>query len=252
MSDGIIAPGFDEKALEILKQKKGGKYIVIQANPNYQAPEMEYREIYGVVLAQKRNHEQIVKDHIIRKIVTTEKNLSEDAIRDLLVATITLKYTQSNSVGYAIRGQMIGVGAGQQSRVDCAKLAGLKLRNWYLRFHPKVRGLHFKHGTKKVDRTNARVHFIDDSLNKEELDMFEKVPEPLTAQGKEDWIKQLSGVSLSSDAFFPFRDSIDVASKLGVSYVAQPGGSVQDEGVIQACNEYKMTMSFTDVRLFHH
>jgi len=169
-----------------------------------------------------------------------------------LVATITLKYTQSNSVGYALRGQMIGVGAGQQSRVDCAKLAGIKVKNWFLRFHPKVRGLSFKQGTKRVDRINARVHLIDDNISGADLELFEKNPESLSIAEKEEWAKKLNGVSLSSDAFFPFRDSIDVCAKLGVQYVAHPGGSIQDETVVKAANEYNMIMVQTGVRLFHH
>jgi len=183
--------------------------------------------------------------------MTMEKNIPSDAIRDLLVATITLKYTQSNSVGYAINGQMVGVGAGQQSRVDCTKLAGTKVSNWYLRFHPKVHGLPFKSGTKRVDKTNARVHYIEDNISSD-MELFEKNPDSLSFQEKEDWLKKLEGVSCSSDAFFPFRDSIDVMKKYGVKYVAEPGGSVQDTSVINACNEFGMAMVFTGVRLFHH
>jgi len=254
VSDGIIAPGFDEKAFEILKQKKNGNYIMIQANPQYVPPDMEYREVYGVVFSQKRNNVLLTRDHIVKDIVTKDKNMTEDAIRDLLVATITVKYTQSNSVGYAIRGQMVGVGAGQQSRVDCAKLAANKVRNWYLRFHPKIREMKFKPGTKKVDKTNARIHFIENSLSHADLDLFtnSQGPSSLSEAEKQDWIKTLAGLSLSSDAFFPFRDSIDVCAKVGVKYVAQPGGSIQDQNVIEACNEYGMAMCATGVRLFHH
>jgi len=251
VSDGIIAPGFDDKALEILKQKKGGKYIVIQADVKYEPPEGELREVYGVVFSQKRNDAKITEANM-KDIVSTNKDLTKEAIIDLLVATITLKYTQSNSVGYAIHGQMIGVGAGQQSRVDCAKLAGSKARNWFLRTHPKVKGLTFKQGTKRVDRINTRVHLIDDNLSAPDLEFLEKVPEPLTLSEKDEWIKKLTKVSLSSDAFFPFRDSIDVCAKLGVHFVAHPGGSIQDETVTAAANEYKMVMVQTGVRLFHH
>jgi phosphoribosylaminoimidazolecarboxamide formyltransferase/IMP cyclohydrolase len=251
VSDGIIAAGFEPKALEILKQKKNGSYIVIEADVKYVPPEMEYREVYGVVFSQKRNH-ALISEQNLKDVTTQEKDLTADAKRDLLVATITLKYTQSNSVGYAINGQMIGVGAGQQSRVDCAKLAGQKVKNWHLRFHPKVAKLPFKSGVKRVDRTNARIHYIDNNLSSTDLELFDKVPEPLSENEKEEWMKELKGVSMSSDAFFPFRDSIDVASKLGVKYVAHPGGSIQDENVIAACNEYKMIMTTTGVRLFHH
>jgi len=251
VSDGIIAPGFDAKALDILKQKKGGKYIVIQADLNYQPPQNELREVYGVVFSQRRNDAKITEANL-KDVVSSKKELPKEAIIDLLVATITLKYTQSNSVGYALRGQMIGVGAGQQSRVDCAKLAGIKVKNWFLRFHPKVRGLSFKQGTKRVDRINARVHLIDDNISGADLELFEKNPESLSFAEKEEWAKKLSGVSLSSDAFFPFRDSIDVCAKLGVQYVAHPGGSIQDETVVKAANEYSMIMVQTGVRLFHH
>lgn len=251
VSDGIIAPGFDEKALEILKQKKGGKYIVIQADLKYSPPLNEIRELYGVTFFQRRNDAVINKD-CLKNIVTTRKELSEDAQRDLLVATITLKYTQSNSVGYAIRGQMIGVGAGQQSRVDCAKLAGSKVKNWYLRFHPKIVSFKFKASSKRVDRINARVHFIDNNIPPSELELFEEVPPSLSQQEKEEWMQTLVGVSLSSDAFFPFRDSIDVCAKLGVNFVAHPGGSIQDESVTKAADEYQMVMVHTGVRLFHH
>jgi len=251
VSDGIIAPGFEPKALEILKQKKNGQYIVLEANIDFEPPNMEYRELYGVTFAQKRNWAKLTESNF-KEIVTTEKSVSENAIRDLIVSTITLKFTQSNSVGYAINGQMIGVGAGQQSRVDCTKLAGNKVKNFHLRFHPKVKNLPFKSGAKRVDKTNARIHFIENDLTSSELELFDHVPQYLTEQEKLDWLTQLTGVSLSSDAFFPFRDSIDVARKLGVKYVAQPGGSIQDESVTKACNEYGMVMVTTGVRLFHH
>ncbi|PRP84548.1 putative bifunctional purine biosynthesis protein PURH [Planoprotostelium fungivorum] len=251
VSDGIIAPGFEEKALEVLKAKKGGKYIVIQVDPNYNAPLHEFREVFGVVFAQKRNDTLITLDHL-KDVVTKKKELSDDAKRDLLVATITLKYTQSNSVGYAKNGMMIGVGAGQQSRVDCAKLAGKKLSNWWLRFHPKIRGIKFNAGTKRVDRINTRVHVIDDTLSSEDNKIMTEPAQTLTQEEKDQWLSQLHQVSLSSDAFFPFRDSIDVCSKLGVDYIAQPGGSVQDDNVTQACDEYGMVMANTGVRLFHH
>jgi len=190
-------------------------------------------------------------DHL-KDVATKKKELSDFDKRDLLVATITLKYTQSNSVGYAKNGMMIGVGAGQQSRVDCAKLAGKKLSNWWLRFHPKVKGLKFNPGTKRVDRTNTRIHVIDDTMSGEDTKILAEAPQTLSQQEKDDWMSTLHQVALSSDAFFPFRDSIDVCAKFGVDFIAQPGGSVQDDNVTQACDEFGMVMVNTGVRLFHH
>jgi len=254
VSDGIIAPGFEPEALEILKQKKKGAFIVLQADENFIAPLLEFREVYGLGFSQRRNDALITPAHLEK--IKCGSSLSTDAIRDLVLATICIKYTQSNSVGYAKNGQMIGVGAGQQSRVDCVKLAGRKVSVWYLRQHPKVQGLPFKAGTKRQDRVNARVRYIEGDITSAEmvqwLANFDHQPEPLSEADKESFMKSLSGVSISSDAFFPFRDSIDHASKVGVQYVAQPGGSVADEEVINSCNEYGMTMAFTDVRLFHH
>jgi len=227
----------------------------LEANPNYKAPEIEYREVFGVVFAQRRNDSSIT-DATIQNIKTAKKDLSDDAKRDLILAQIAVKYTQSNSVGFAKNGQMLGIGAGQQSRVDCVKLAGRKVATWYLRQHPKVNSLPFKKEVKKVERINARVRYIEGDFTpqeKKEWDQnFETVPAPLTAQEKEEWLATLKGVTCSSDAFFPFRDSIDTASRYGVSYVVQPGGSQADESVIEACNEYGMVMSFSGVRLFHH
>jgi len=192
----------------------------------------------------------------LEKVVTQKKDLSEAAKRDLILASIVIKYTQSNSVGYSLNGMMIGVGAGQQSRVDCVKLAGRKLATWKLRFHPKVMALPFKDGVKRQDRVNARVRFIEGDMDTVERTAWEKnfesPPAALTAEEKDAYLKELDGVTISSDAFFPFRDSIDHASKLGVKYVAQPGGSVADNEVIEACNQYGMTMAFTGLRLFHH
>lgn len=257
VSDGIIAPGYTETALAILKAKKGGKFIVLQATPNYYPGTTEYREVYGMTFQQKRNDIVIGKEHVTSNVVTKQNStLPDDAIRDLILASICIKYTQSNSVGFSKAGMMVGVGAGQQSRVDCVKLAGRKVAVWYLRQHPKVLALPFKTGVKRQDRVNARVRYIEGDFTAEEKvrweAQFETVPEPLTASEKEDFLKTSTGVSLSSDAFFPFRDSIDHASKLGVSYVVQPGGSVQDAQVTEACDEYGMTMAFTGVRLFHH
>ena len=192
----------------------------------------------------------------MENIVTSNNNVSDDAIRDMIVASICIKYTQSNSVGFAKDGMMVGVGAGQQSRVDCVKLAGRKVATWYLRQHPKVLGLQFKANIKRQDRVNARVRYIEGDFTSEERvrweAQFDLVPDPLTEEEKADFMKESTGISISSDAFFPFRDSIDHASKLGVSYVAQPGGSVQDPQITEACNEYGMVMCMTGVRLFHH
>ncbi|CAB1119232.1 unnamed protein product [Ectocarpus sp. CCAP 1310/34] len=254
VADGIIAPGYEPAALEILKKKKGGKFIVLEAKPDYEAPAGEFREVYGVGFYQDRNSVAFGKDNL--KDVRTKSTLPEEAQRDLVVASICAKYTQSNSVGYAKRGQMVGVGAGQQSRVDCVKLAARKVSVWWLRHHPKVQGLQFKDGTKRQDRVNARVRYIEGDITASERPAwesnFEAKPEALTAEEKDAFLAELSGVSLSSDAFFPFRDSIDHASKVGVSYVAQAGGSVADEQVIAACDEYGMSMAFTGIRLFHH
>jgi len=255
VSDGIVAPSYTPAALEILKAKKGGKFIILEATPDYDAGEFEYREVYGMTFSQKRNDIVIGKDHM-SNVVTTKKVLGDDAERDLIVASICIKYTQSNSVGFAKDGMMVGVGAGQQSRVDCVKLAGRKVSTWYLRQHPKVLGLEFKDGVKRQDRVNARVRYIEGDFTAEEKvrweAQFATVPEPLTAEEKDAFLKEASGVAVSSDAFFPFRDSIDHASKIGVSFVAQPGGSVQDAQVTEACDEYGMAMAFTGVRLFHH
>lgn len=255
VSDGIIAPGYSPEALEILKAKKGGGFIILQANADFSPPEVEYREIYGVVFAQQRNAEIFTHKHLENR-VTEDKNLSEQALRDLIVASIAVKYTQSNSVGYALDGQMIGVGAGQQSRVDCVKLAGKKVETWYLRHHPLVRALPFKQEVKRVARTNARVRYIEGDFAPNEFQewskLFSTTPPLLGEAEKKAWMETLSDVALSSDAFFPFRDSIDQAAKRGVKYIAQAGGSVADEEVVAAANEYSMVMAFSNLRLFHH
>jgi len=255
VSDGIIAPSFQEEALKVLQAKKGGKFIVLKADADFVPPEMEYRMCGGLGYMQKRNDMIFTESHL-EKVVTKSKCLSKEAKQDMILASIAIKYTQSNSVGYAKGGMMIGVGAGQQSRVDCVKLAGRKVATWKLRFHPKVMALPFKEGVKRQDRVNARVRFIEGDMDAVERAQWEKnfatVPKPLTAEEKADFLKGLDGVTISSDAFFPFRDSIDCCSKLGVKFVAQPGGSVADEEVIQACDTYGMTMSFTGLRLFHH
>jgi phosphoribosylaminoimidazolecarboxamide formyltransferase / IMP cyclohydrolase len=259
VSDGIVAPSYTPEALEILRQKKGGKFIILEARAGYHPGEVEYREVYGMTFAQRRNDVVIGRDQVSSANVVTSVNgtIDEDAVRDLIVASICIKYTQSNSVGFAKDGMMVGVGAGQQSRVDCVKLAGRKVQTWHLRQHPKVLALPFRGGVKRQERVNARVRYIEGDLTDEERvrweAQFETVPSPLTEEEKSAFLKEsLAGVSLSSDAFFPFRDSIDHASKLGVSYVAQPGGSVQDDQVKEACDEYGMAMCLTGVRLFHH
>jgi len=255
VSDGIIAPGFEPEALEILKAKKGGKFIVLKADPDFKIPEKEYRMVGGLGFMQKRN-DALFEASKLQKVVTAKKDLTDAAKKDLILASIAIKYTQSNSVGYAKDGMMVGVGAGQQSRVDCVKLAGRKVATWRLRFHPKVQGLQFKDGVKRQDRVNARVRYIEGDMEDAERTMwlknFDMAPEPLTAEEKASFVKGLDNVSISSDAFFPFRDSIDHAVRLGVKFVAQPGGSVADQEVISACHTYGMAMAFTDLRLFHH
>jgi len=255
VSDGIIAPGFNAEALEVLKNKKGGKFIVLKADTSFIPPDMEFRMCGGLGFWQKRNSTIFTESHL-EKVVTKKTDLSKQAKLDMILASIVIKYTQSNSVGYSLNGMMIGVGAGQQSRVDCVKLAGRKLATWKLRFHPKVMGLAFKEGVKRQDRVNARVRFIEGDMDTVEREQWEKnfdaTPEALTEEEKANYLKGLDGVTISSDAFFPFRDSIDAASKLGVKYVAQPGGSVADDEVIAACDAYGMTMSMTGLRLFHH
>lgn len=253
--DGVIAPGYSEAALAILKKKKKGAFIILKANPNFVPSPVEYREVYGLCFAQLRNDALITLKHM-EKIVTKKTDISDDVKRDLVLATICLKYTQSNSVGYAIDGQMVGVGAGQQSRVDCVKLAGSKLETWWLRQHPKVLDMKFKSDVGRVAKLNARVQYIEGDFTPQsqaEFDkLFEELPEPLTLEEKKQWLKTLTGVSLASDAFFPFPDNIDIASMRGVRYISQPGGSVKDDEVIAACDTYGMAMCFTDTRLFHH
>lgn len=255
VSDGIIAPGYEPEALEILSKKKSGNFIVLKANPGFKPPQNEYREVFGQGFMQRRNDCVISKSNL-EDVPTKNKDIDEDAKRDLLVATVALKYTQSNSICFAKNGQVIGVGAGQQSRVDCVKLAGRKVQIWNLRQHPKVLNLKFKQGVKRQDRINARVRYIEGDIIGPELkqwqEKFEEVPEPLTQADKDEFMAQLSKVSLASDAFFPFRDSIDHASKLGVSYISQTGGSVQDKNIVEACDEYGIACAMTGLRLFHH
>ena len=255
VSDGVIAPAYEPAALEILKAKKQGKYAVIQIDPLYNPPATETREVFGITFEQRR-HDRLVTPSDFTNIVTDKNDLPDSAIRDLTLAWITLKYTQSNSVCFVADGQAIGVGAGQQSRVHCVRLAGQKADLWWLRQHPYVLDLPFKSGIKRPDRDNAIDQFLRDDVTSNEKadwkDIFAQTPRQLTLDEKREWLSQLDSVTLGSDAFFPFRDSIDRAAASGVKYVLEPGGSTRDDAVIQAANEYGMTMIFTGVRLFHH
>lgn len=255
VSDGIIAPGYEPVALETLKTKKGGKYAIVQIDPAYEPDLTETRDVFGITFEQ-RHHDRLVKGSDFADIVTANKDLPTEAIRDMIVAWITLKYTQSNSVCYVKDGQAIGVGAGQQSRVHCARLAGLKADQWYLRQHPTVLDLPFVPGIKRPDRDNAIDQYLQQNVTEAEKanwkQLFTEIPSQLTFNERRTWLDTLSGVTLGSDAFFPFRDSIDRAAQTGVRYVLQPGGSTHDKDVITACDEYGMTMVFTSVRLFHH
>jgi len=255
VSDGVIAPAYESEALEILKKKKQGKYAIVQIDPAYEPSELETRDIFGVTFEQHR-HDRLVTRADFANIVTKNKTLPESAIRDMLIAWITLKYTQSNSVCYALDGQVIGVGAGQQSRVHCVRLAGTKADLWRLRQHPSVLGLPFKSDIKRPDRDNAIDQFLQPDVTEAEKanwkNVFAESPRQLTVEERREWLDGMSDVVLGSDAFFPFRDSIDRAVRSGVKYVLQPGGSNRDEDVIAACDEYGMTMIFSGVRLFHH
>ncbi len=256
VSDGIIAPAYSDKALKILKSKRKGKYLIIQIDINYIPKEIETREIYGVTFEQKRNDVKITQD-IFNNLPTKNKVVPDDAKRDLIVALITLKYTQSNSVCYAKDGQAIGIGAGQQSRIHCTRLAGNKADAWFLRQNPKVINLPFKKEIKRADRDNAiDVYISDDYMdllcNGVWEDIFSERPEPLSKEERIIWLEKLAEVSLGSDAFFPFGDNIERARKSGVSYIAQPGGSIRDDNVIEICDKYNIAMAFTGIRLFHH
>ena len=256
VSDGVIAPGYTEEALEILKAKKNGNYCVIQIDPDYEPAPIETKEVFGVTFEQGRN-ELVVDENFFSNIVTENKELTEQAKIDLAIAMITLKYTQSNSVCYVKGGQAIGIGAGQQSRIHCTRLAGSKADNWWLRQSPQVLGLQFVDGIKRADRDNA----IDLYMGEDYMDVladgaweniFKVKPAVFTAEEKRAWLDKNTDVALGSDAFFPFGDNIERAKKSGVKYVAQPGGSVRDDHVIMTCNKYDMVMSFTGIRLFHH
>ena len=256
VSDGIIAPEFDNDALILLKEKKDGKYLILAADPEFKIPELEFREVAGVGFSQLRNTIKINENTLLTKVVTKNNDFSAEARRDLVLASITLKYTQSNSVAYALDGQIIGIGAGQQSRVDCTKLAGRKVETWFMRQHPKVLNLPFHKQVRNVERINARILFIEGGMTEPEIlawqSLFSRPVEALSPTEKGEWLAKLEGISLSSDAFFPFRDNIDQASKRGVDYVVQPGGSNRDKEVIAATDEYGMVMAFSGIRLFHH
>ena len=256
VSDGIIAPDYDEKAVNLLKEKKDGKYIILKADPEYKSPELEFREVNGVVFSQQRNIIKISQETFLKNIVTKNSNLTDEACRDLILASIALKYTQSNSTAFALNGQTIGIGAGQQSRLDCIKLAGLKAKSWFLRQHPKILDLPFQKKVGSIERTNARILCIEGNMTENELkawqSLFDGSSQILSSEEKKEWITKLSNVSLSSDAFLPFRDNIDHAYKNGVQYLVQPGGSSRDKEVIDATNEYGMVMLFSGKRLFHH
>jgi phosphoribosylaminoimidazolecarboxamide formyltransferase/IMP cyclohydrolase len=253
VSDGLIAPGFEEGAFDIVAGKKGGKYLVIEADPDFVPPALESREMFGMRLTQDHNARPITADDIANPVCGV---LSDDARRDLILGLITLKFTQSNSVAYALGGQMIGIGAGQQSRVDCTKLAGSKADTWHLRRHPKILDLPFAKGVKKQERINWRVRIIEGDLTPSELDAIGAAMDgdwaPLTTEERAEWMKQLTGVAMVSDGFIPFRDNIDHASMHGVSYIAQPGGSIRDDDIEAACRDYGIALVHTGVRLFHH
>ena len=256
VSDGIIAPGYSDEALEILKGKRNGNYNIVKIDANYVPAIQEKKQVFGITFEQGRNNFRI-DEELLSNMVTENKELPEEAKRDLIIALITLKYTQSNSVCYAYDGQAIGVGAGQQSRIHCTRLAGTKADTWHLRQHPKVLALPFRDDIRRPDRDNV----IDGYINKNEEDVcaegiwqkyFKTQPEPLTAEEAREYLDTITGVSVGSDAFFPFSDNIERARKSGVSYIAEPGGSIRDDVVIDCCNKYGIAMAFTGMRLFHH
>lgn len=256
VSDGVIAPGYTDEALEILKSKRKGSYNIIKIDPSYTPDPIERRKIYGVIFEQGRN-ELDINASMLENVITKNKNIPEDAKRDLLISLITLKYTQSNSVCYAKDGQAIGIGAGQQSRIHCTRLAGNKADIWYLRQHEKVLNLPFKADIRRPDRDNTIDVYISDDYMDVLADgvwenFFTTKPEPLTREEKRAWLDTMTGVALGSDAFFPFGDNIERAHRSGVQYIAQPGGSIRDDNVIDTCDKYDIAMAFTGIRLFHH
>ena len=256
VSDGVIAPGYEPEALEILKGKRRGNYNIVQIDPAYRPAPVEHKDVFGVTFEQGRN-ELKIDETLLANVVTENKTLPADAKRDLIISLITLKYTQSNSVCYVKDGQAIGVGAGQQSRVHCTRLAGNKADNWYLRQHPKVLALPFVDNIRRPDRDNTIDVYISDDYMDVLADgvweqFFAVKPEPLAREERQEWLKTLDGVALGSDAFFPFGDNIERAHRSGVQYIAQPGGSIRDDNVIDTCNRFGMAMAFTGIRLFHH
>ncbi len=256
VSDGVIAPGYTDEALEILKSKRRGTYNIVQIDPEYRPAPVEHKDVFGITFEQGRN-ELKIDNELLNNLVTENKNMPEAAKRDLLISLIALKYTQSNSVCYVKDGQAIGIGAGQQSRIHCTRLAGNKADIWFLRQHPKVLALPFKADIRRPDRDNTIDVYISDDYMDVLADgiweqFFTEKPEVLTREEKAEWLKTLSGVALGSDAFFPFGDNIERAHRSGVEYIAQPGGSIRDDNVIDTCNKYNMAMAFTGIRLFHH
>ncbi|XP_076172599.1 bifunctional purine biosynthesis protein ATIC isoform X1 [Ptiloglossa arizonensis] len=257
VSSGIIAPGYSESALQILKKKKNGTYCILQIDPTYEPSLMERKVLFGFTIEQKRNDAVINKDTFTNIITKNATVISDSAMRDLIVATIAVKYTQSNSVCYAKDGQVIGIGAGQQSRIHCTRLAGDKADNWWLRQHPKVTSMKFKKGIKRAEISNAIDNYVNGSIGKDMDEsawaaMYDVIPEKLSENDRLEWIKKANDVALSSDAFFPFRDNIDRARLSGVKYIASPSGSTNDEAVIQACDEHEVVLIHTNLRLFHH
>ncbi len=256
VSDGIIAPDYTPEALNILKSKKKGNYNIIKIDPSYTPTATEFKDVYGVTFEQGRNNAKIDRS-LFENIVSRNKTLTDDALTDMIISMITLKYTQSNSVVYVKDGQAIGIGAGQQSRIHCTRLAGSKADNLYLRQHPKVLGLHFVDGIRRPDRDNAIDLYISDEYEDVLRDgawqqIFKQRPEPLTAGERKEWIATQTGVSIGSDAFFPFGDNVERAHRSGVSFIAEPGGSIRDDNVIATADKYNMVLAFTGLRLFHH
>ncbi|PZE20224.1 phosphoribosylaminoimidazolecarboxamide formyltransferase [Paenibacillus xerothermodurans] len=255
VSDLVVAPGYTDEALEILRSKKNGKYLILEIDPDYVAEPVEKRNVFGLTLEQQRNYAAIDAS-AVTNIVTQNKDLPEEAKRDLLISLITLKYTQSNSVCYALDGQTIGIGAGQQSRIHCTRLAGDKADRWFLRQHPRALSLPFRPGLSRAEQNNAIDLWLEEEVTPVENasweQSFTEVPPRLTREEKRDWLSKLKGVSYGSDAFLPFRDNLDRASRSGVKYVVQAGSSMRDEEVVQAANDYDMVMVYSGVRLFHH
>ncbi len=257
VSDGIIAPGYTPEALEILRSKRKGTYNILQIDPNYRPAPLEHKEVFGIVFEQGRNEVNLSDNSLFAEIPTQNKEIPAEARRDLMVALITLKYTQSNSVCYVKDGQAIGIGAGQQSRIHCTRLAGDKADKWWLRQHPQVLSLPWKENIRRADRDNTIDVYLSDDADDVLADgqwqlFFTEQPKHLSREARKEWVAQQAGVSLGSDAFFPFGDNIERAHRSGVSYIAQPGGSLRDDHVIQTCDRYGMAMAFTHTRLFHH